>query len=235
MRQHRDVAGNRPAVDSSGNRNIPNIIVERRGFPNDPRKSSARNDNIQIVSSTDVVPRNVSQDFRGTPSLPLAPLLPSAAARREIALFLRKLRARNENEPKSIVDGSFSPNGFRKHSGNAFTSAGPVDAAISTTVKPPCSISSCRPAMISNNTKLSTEVVLRTGSQDLRGAPLLRLALLFPPASARPGSLSPMENPRAAMIANRKHRRPKLFPEGFGSLSGSSSFNQRFQKTFGQQ
>ena len=27
VRQHRDVAGNRPAVDSSGNGNIPNIIV----------------------------------------------------------------------------------------------------------------------------------------------------------------------------------------------------------------
>ena len=59
-------------------------------------------------SSTDTVPRKVSEDFRGTPSLPLALLLPPAAAHRKVALFHGDFRARNENKTNSIVHRSFS-------------------------------------------------------------------------------------------------------------------------------
>ena len=64
-------------------------------------------------SSTDAVPRKVSEDFRGTPLLPLALLLPPAAAHRKVALFHGDFRARNENKTNSIVHRSFSLSGVK--------------------------------------------------------------------------------------------------------------------------
>ena len=48
-------------------------------------------------SSTDAVPRKVSEDFRGTLSLPLGPMLPPATAKEKVSQFHGDFRARSSS------------------------------------------------------------------------------------------------------------------------------------------
>ena len=155
-------------------------------------------------SSTEAVPRKVSENCRGTSSLPLGPMLPPATAQGKVSLFHGDFRTRNLNKTNSIVHRCFFPERCEGPlRGTPSLSLAPCQRHLQTTGKQPCSTRSSGSGMISNTVTSSIAVVPRTASKDFRGIPLLPLSLLLPPAPAKQRSLFPIEkNARPATITN---------------------------------